>query len=71
MKEYLGKIILIIPFFKKKYPIIFLTLIVNYNQNIIYYCKNCKLNICEKCLNQHSSHQFIHFSKIGLNDEEI
>ena len=24
-----------------------------------------------KNLNQHSSHQFIHFSKIGLNDEEL
>ena len=42
-----------------------------HNQNIIYFCKTCKLNICEKCLNQHSSHQFIHFSKIGLNNEEV
>jgi len=42
-----------------------------HNQNMIHYCKNCKLNICEKCLNQHSSHQFIHFSNIGLNNEEI
>ena len=34
-----------------------------HNQNIIYNCKNCELNIYEKCLNQHYSHQFIHFSK--------
>ena len=27
--------------------------------------------MCEKCLNQHSSHQFIQISKIGLNDEEL
>ena len=42
-----------------------------HNQNITYFCKTCKLNICEKCLNQHSSHKFIHFSKIGLNNEEV
>ena len=42
-----------------------------HNQNVFYYCKNCNLNIYEKCFNQHSSYQFIHFSKIGLNDEEI
>ena len=62
------------PFFqqeiKNNYPIFDFNCKLH-NQNIIYYCKNCKLNICEKCLNQHSSHQFIHFSKIGLNDEEI
>ena len=38
---------------------------------MIHYCKNCKLNICEKCLNQHPSHQFIQFSEIGLNDVEL
>ena len=35
-----------------------------HNQNIIYFCKNCKLNICEKCLNQHSSHKFIISQKL-------
>ena len=62
------------PFFEKEisnnYPIFDFNCKLH-NQNIIYYCQNCKLNICEKCLNQHSSHQFIQISKIGLNDEEL
>ena len=62
------------PFFKQvlsvNYPIFDFKCKLH-NQDIIYYCKNCKLNICEKCINQHSSHQFIHFSKIGLNNEKI
>ena len=36
-----------------------------------YYCKNCKVNICINCLNEHNNHQIVSFSKIGLNNEEI
>ena len=35
------------------------------------YCKNCKKNICNDCLNDHSQHQIISFSEIGLTNEEI
>ena len=40
--------------------------------NITYYCKNCRYNFCEKCLNEHNSknHCVIPLSKIGLNNEE-
>ena len=41
-----------------------------HNQNVIFYCKNCKKNICENCINEHSNHKIIPFSQIGLNDEE-
>ena len=41
-----------------------------HNQNMNFYCKNCKKNICEDCINEHSNHIVIPFSKIGLNDEE-
>ena len=42
------------------------------NNQVDFYCKNCKKNICEKCLNQHliNNHQIIHFSEIGLCNEE-
>ena len=35
------------------------------------YCKECKKNICDNCLNEHSTHNIIPFNKIGLNDNEI
>ena len=36
-----------------------------------YYCTKCKCNICEKCKNEHGTHQIISFSEIGLNDLEL
>ena len=42
-----------------------------HSQNFLnYYCKNCKLNICEYCLKEHNNHNIIAFYNIGLNDEE-
>jgi len=35
------------------------------------YCKECKRNICDNCLDEHSTHEIIPFNKIGLNDNEI
>ena len=35
------------------------------------YCQNCKLNICESCLDEHKNHNTIPFNNIGLNDYEI
>ena len=40
-------------------------------RNLNSYCQNCKLNICEFCLNEHNNHKIIPFNKIGLNDNEI
>lgn len=40
-------------------------------KNLFYYCIDCKCNICDLCIKEHSSHQIIPFSKIGLNDLEI
>ncbi len=34
------------------------------------YCKECKQNICDKCINEHSNHQVISFTNIGLSDIE-
>ena len=36
-----------------------------------YYCKNCKINICDNCLKEHNNHQVISFYDIGLNQNEI
>ena len=35
------------------------------------YCKECKKNICDNCIKEHSNHNIIPFNKIGLNDNEI
>ena len=35
------------------------------------YCNDCKKNICEDCLIDHSNHQIIPFNKIGLSENEI
>ena len=37
------------------------------------YCKNCKQNICENCINNHnpSFHEIISFSEIGLSNIEL
>ena len=39
----------------------------NYNS----YCTNCKCNICDLCLKQHSSHKVFQFYKIGITDYEL
>ena len=43
----------------------------NHSNEFNYYCINCKLNICDLCLDQHLSHQIIPFFQIGLNDLEL
>ena len=40
-------------------------------ERINYYCINCKMNICDSCINQHISHQIIPLSQIGINDSEF
>jgi len=40
-------------------------------KDVNYYCKNCKLNFCNDCLEKHNSHQIISFNNIGLNDNEF
>ena len=35
------------------------------------YCIECKKNICEDCLKDHSKHKIIAFNHIGLNENEI
>ena len=42
-----------------------------HNKIIGSYCKNCKMNICEECLNDHINHNIINLNKIGMSDEEI
>ena len=41
-----------------------------HNKIIGGYCKNCKMNICEECLNNHINHNIINLNKIGMNNEE-
>ena len=42
-------------------------------EEVNYYCKNCKMNICDNCLDNHPSahHEVIPFHQIGLNDSEL
>ena len=40
-------------------------------KNYYSYCSTCQYNICEKCLNNHSSHKIIYFNQIKLNTDEI
>jgi serine/threonine protein kinase len=42
-----------------------------HNKIIEGYCKDCKINICEECLNNHINHNIIDLNKIGMSDEEI
>ena len=42
-----------------------------HSKNINFYCKECKINICEDCINKHNKHEIKSFSKIGLTNEEI
>ena len=44
---------------------------IKHSKIINNYCKQCKKNICEDCLIEHSNHEFIPFNKIGLNENEI
>ena len=41
-----------------------------HNKIIEGYCKDCKINICEECLNNHINHNIIDLNKIGMNNEE-
>ena len=43
----------------------------NHSIEFNYYCVDCKLNICDLCLDKHLSHEFIPFFQIGLNDLEL
>ena len=62
------------PFFKKtfsqNFPV-FDFLCKKHMKTIYYYCKNCQLNICEDCKNQHDNHILIPFHEIGFTNEEI
>ena len=42
-------------------------------EEVNYYCKNCKMNICDNCLDNHpfDHHEVIPFHQIGLNDSEL
>ncbi len=40
-------------------------------EQLSYYCINCKINICDSCINQHNLHQIIPFSQIGFNNLEL
>ena len=61
------------PFFKKNIFPKFNIICKTHLEELNCYCKNCKHNICEKCLNEHSLlfHEIIPFCKIGLNENEI
>ena len=42
-----------------------------HSEKLTHYCINCKMNICNSCINEHNLHQFIPFSQIGINDLEF
>ena len=44
-----------------------------HSKEINYYCIQCKLNICDFCLNNHkyNSHEVIPFNQIGFNEIEL
>ena len=43
----------------------------SHSKSIKYNCVTCKKNICEDCINQHSSHKRILLNEIGLSNNEI
>ena len=42
-----------------------------HTKNYHAYCTNCKCNVCDLCMKQHSSHKVVPFYKIGLTDYEL
>ncbi len=56
-------------FFKQKKKFNFICEI--HSKIFQFYCKKCKKNICNDCLNIHNNHQIISFSKIGFTNEEL
>ena len=58
-------------FFKEDNNLISFKCSKHLNNYICYYCKTCKKNICLNCLEEHSSHEVISFSDIGVNEIEI
>jgi len=42
-----------------------------HTKNYHAYCTNCKCNICDLCMKQHSSHKVFPFYKIGITDYEL
>ena len=65
------------PFFKNNFNKInlpsFTSRCKEHSKDLIAYCQICKLNICEDCLNNHSSHTYNvkFFTDIGLSKNEI
>ena len=43
----------------------------NHSKQYNYCCINCKINICDDCLNNHLLHEIIPFNEIGFNNEEL
>ena len=40
------------------------------NNELNFYCCDCKINLCENCLIEHKSHKLFSFNDIGLNESE-
>ena len=59
------------PFFNQSNNLFNFKCKLHNNNDIKYYCINCKNNICDNCLIEHKSHKIIPFDNIGLNELEI
>ena len=41
------------------------------NSSFTYWCKDCKINICDKCFQLHNNHKTIKLSSLLINNEDI
>ena len=58
------------PFFNQSNNLFNFKCKLHNNNDIKYYCINCKNNICDNCLIEHKSHKLFSFNDIGLNESE-
>ena len=43
----------------------------SHNTQFIYWCKNCNINICHKCLSNHKLHKLVKLSSILIDKKNI
>jgi len=43
----------------------------SHNTQYTNWCKNCNINICNKCISSHSSHKLVKLSSILINEKDI
>lgn len=42
-----------------------------HNASFSFWCKNCNMNICRKCLNNHNNHKMLKISSLIVSSSDI